>query len=97
MIALLPPLVGACFVSKLTKVLDYTGIVGLVIAFIMPCLLWIFSRRHMSDEFKIPVENLPHTIYAGWWSNIKFVYALLAGGISITIFVTLGLLGAYDG
>ncbi len=34
-----PPLVGAAFVHDLGHILDYSGLVAIVIAFVVPCVL----------------------------------------------------------
>lgn len=42
-----PPLVGALFSNDLGMITDFSGLVGLAIAFCFPALLYVFSERKM--------------------------------------------------
>lgn len=46
LLASLPPLVGACFLSNLGAITSYTGISGCFLGFIFPPLLSIYSERY---------------------------------------------------
>ena len=50
----LPPIVGAMITHKLATVLDYTGVLGLVIALVMPAILWERSLRAMVFIWGLP-------------------------------------------
>ena len=45
LLAAIPPIVGAAFVSSLDEILHFTGLVGVFIAFIIPPWLWRASQR----------------------------------------------------
>lgn len=44
LLAAVPPLVGAFFISDLGKILDFTGLFAIPIATLVPCILWHGSR-----------------------------------------------------
>eukprot|EP01006_Ploeotia_vitrea_P028149 TRINITY_DN60879_c0_g1_i1.p2 TRINITY_DN60879_c0_g1~~TRINITY_DN60879_c0_g1_i1.p2 ORF type:complete len:116 (+),score=42.01 TRINITY_DN60879_c0_g1_i1:450-797(+) len=65
------PIVGACFVSNLATVLEWTGSVGILIAFVFPCALQYNSVRLCKQMFG-PVGH--HTQYhSHFWSSLRLV------------------------
>jgi len=51
LLASIPPIVGACFIKDLSSILQYTGCVGVIIAFVYPCLLQYKSIQLWKQEF----------------------------------------------
>ena len=48
-IAAIPPIVGALFLRELGTITDYSGLVGLAIAFCFPPLLYLASEKRLQD------------------------------------------------
>jgi len=51
--AALPPLVGACFVSDLGIITDFSGTLGFLIGFFFPALLYLAAMRRASSELNV--------------------------------------------
>lgn len=51
LLASVPPVVGACLSHNLAQILDYSGVVGLLIATVIPPLLWEASLRRSARVF----------------------------------------------
>ena len=61
LIAGIPPLIGAFFVSSLQTILKYTGLMGIVIAFVYPGLLQLYSKRYMVKHFGVGADHTTYT------------------------------------
>lgn len=76
LLASLPPIVGACFVSNLGAITSYTGISGCVLGFIFPPLLSMYSEHY----FKLRNWN-PATIHSSSLATVSrralFVFGLI--------------------
>jgi hypothetical protein len=59
LLAAIPPIAGACGVPDLAPVLRYTGCIGVVIAFLFPCLLQWRSVQLWHREFppSMPLDD----------------------------------------
>jgi len=51
LLASVPPVIGACLSHNLAQILDYSGVVGLLIATVIPPLLWEATLRRSSRVF----------------------------------------------
>jgi len=61
LVAAIPPIVAALFVRELGIITDYSGLVGLAIAFCFPPLLYIQSEKHLKEidaPFRTRYERL---------------------------------------
>uniref|UniRef100_A0A7S3GH40 Amino acid transporter transmembrane domain-containing protein n=2 Tax=Palpitomonas bilix TaxID=652834 RepID=A0A7S3GH40_9EUKA len=47
----IPPIIGAAFVRSLSTIVDWSGLVGLIIVFIVPALLHLASLRDCEEVF----------------------------------------------
>ena len=89
MLASVPPVIGALFVRKLGVITDYSGLVGLAIAFCFPPLLHVMSEkplREMGAPFRTRYERLGSSKVAAtgmlWFGVISIIYCftLLVSG-----------------
>ncbi len=74
--AALPPLVGACLVSDLGTILSYAGCVGILIAFLFPCLLQFWSVRRCRAALGTGGELTPYT--TSWSARPALLLAFFA-------------------
>lgn len=70
MLASVPPLLIAVFVSDLSMTMQFSGLAGIYVAFFAPALLYLSS----SKEFPSP------NVYSGWCSDRRLAYSVLVFG-----------------
>lgn len=75
-----PPLVGAAFVNRLDTILSYTGLIGFIVTFWVPCLLVWSSRKRCAELFPDDVGmRLPYTSWFDFAGLNWFVLAFTLG------------------
>ena len=62
LIAAVPPLIGALFVSDLGQILEFTGIFGMVMALSVPAILALRSRRAVHGIIQGVVMKVERTL-----------------------------------
>jgi amino acid permease len=86
-IAALPPILGACLISDLGKITDWTGLTAFGLAFIYPALLTFMSHRILLGE------GLPTvTPYSSWWTSVSFQIVLGVSGLLLFLGVAVCLM-----
>lgn len=70
LLAAIPPLIGAAFVSQLDTITSFTGTVGIIITFVFPSLLQLSSRRMLKDLLQIDTARVRYTWVAGARASI---------------------------
>jgi Transmembrane amino acid transporter protein len=89
-IAAVPPIIGACFISDLSVLLDYTGTLGIIIAFVYPALLQMSSIK-LSKQLFGPQGH--QTMYTHkWWSRpivAQVTFATAMTGFFVVILFTI--------
>ena len=83
-IASIPPIVGALYMRQLGVITDYSGLVGLAIAFCFPPLLHMKSEEHLRNlgaPYRTRYERVGSSISAAramfWFGVISIVYCFL--------------------
>ena len=71
----IPPIIGAVITNKLSTVLDYTGVIGLLICLIMPAILYERSLRAVVHVWGAPgaskaIPRLPWEA-GGRWARVQ--------------------------
>ena len=85
LLAALPPLIAAFFISDLGKVTNFTGITGFAVAFIFPSLLGIYSKK------LILLKNASNVIFHNTASNLNLTtyYSVPILTSDINMYITL--------
>jgi len=88
-LAALCPIVGACLVRDLAPVLDYTGCIGVIIAFLFPCLLMHYSGKELQ---RFPgtgtfMSSLPSCVWAG--NTILLVFCFSVCGLLAVLIMSI--------
>lgn len=86
LLAAIPPLVMAAFESNLGKITDYTGISGIILAFIFPPLLAYYSHITLANA-QMPTL----TIYSSEYATPRYGVLMLMFGIVLAIYVPFSL------
>lgn len=60
LLAAIPPLIGSFFVRNLATILQYVGLIGFLITFIIPPVLNLVSRYHCEKRFR--ASKTPYTL-----------------------------------
>ena len=82
LLASVPPIICAYFMSNLGQITDFTGITGFLIAFIFPAML---SRASISRLTKL---NLPtRTYYTTRFTSTYMINLTLLFGVGLTLYV----------
>jgi hypothetical protein len=88
-LASVPPIIGSIFIRNLGTISSFAGLIGLIIAFIVPAVLYLASER------KCKAAGLPYkTCYQhGWGSSPYVAMAMVVWGTIATVseFVRLAL------
>lgn len=77
-----PPIVGACLCANFTKIIDYTGVLAIVISCIFSPLLSILGRETCRSEFGD--HRLDNTRYSIDGSRLWPKFAVMAAGVVAT-------------
>ena len=87
-LASIPPVIGALFMRELGVITDYSGLVGLAIAFCFPPLLHMKSEqqlRGMGVPFRTRYERFGSSSGAAtamfWFGVISIVYCFVLLGL----------------
>ena len=100
LLAALPPIIAAFFISDLGRVTNFTGITGFAVAFIFPSLLGIYSKTVILNK------NANNVIFNNTYNNLKLttyysvpiltsdmnMYVTLSIGIFLIIYVITSLI-----
>jgi amino acid permease len=81
LLATLPPLIGACFMSNLGAITSYTGISGCFLGFIFPPLLSLYSERYFERR-----QWNSDTIHSRSWATCCR-YGMVVFGVVLIAFV----------
>lgn len=84
LLAIIPPLIAAYFISNLGAVTNYCGLTGFIIAFIFPSLLAYASRTYFVNH-NLPVDTLYSIPYISSSSCQLLTFCM---GCSLFIYVT---------
>jgi hypothetical protein len=87
LLAAIPPLLFAGMISDLGTITDYTGISGMLLAFIFPGLLSIASERTLSQR-ELPTK----TYYSSFMTSKRAAVLLIIFGVSMISFTLISLL-----
>lgn len=92
LLAAIFPLLGACIEHNLATILQYTGTVGIIIAFVYPALLQYYSVKASQRAFG-PKGHL--TQYTNpWWSSLVLAKAIaglsVVGFVVVVVFTAIG-------
>eukprot|EP01088_Endostelium_zonatum_P022051 TRINITY_DN911_c1_g2_i2.p1 TRINITY_DN911_c1_g2~~TRINITY_DN911_c1_g2_i2.p1 ORF type:complete len:545 (+),score=82.65 TRINITY_DN911_c1_g2_i2:88-1635(+) len=68
--ACIPPLIGACLLKKLAVIIEFTGMSGFFVGFIIPGVLQYVAKRKCLNVFGEQGRTTPYTSF---YSNIVFV------------------------
>lgn len=92
LIAVIPPLIAAFFISKLGEVTDFAGLTGFVIAFVIPALLARYSSQALQDK---GVD--PWTVYGFQTvgSGAQIATSLLGVGLVVFVGYCLIVIGSF--
>jgi amino acid permease len=83
LLAAVPPLIGAFFISSLGNITNFTGITGFGIVFIFPSLLAYYSHDKLLEK-----GCSPNTIYSNVFTSRPCVILLFGFGICISVYTT---------
>jgi hypothetical protein len=87
LLAAVPPIIGAVFISNPGAITNYTGISGIIIGFVFPPLLSMQSEKYLLDR------KLPHqTIYSTKLSTMLRPVVLCLGGMLCVFVLTMNVL-----
>ena len=82
LVAVLPPLAAALFVSSLGVITNFAGVTGFAIAFLFPALLALYSKK-MLRAHGVGYE----TQYGGWLTSDVMCYLSVGLGLFLIVFV----------
>ena len=81
LISCVPPLIGGYFERNLSTITDYTGLLGLLIGFCFPALLYVASERQL-QQLNLPSD----TLYSRFGSTAKVANFVFVFGLFSIIF-----------
>ena len=88
LLAALPPLIAAYFISDIGRAITYTGVSGFILAFIFPALLGIFSKKRVLEN---SLKSSTYYSVPMLTSDIN-TYITLYIGIFLVIYVVVNLI-----
>jgi hypothetical protein len=81
LLAAIPPLIGACVLKDLKTVLSYTGCTGIILAFLFPALLQLYSLQRSRDVYGPSADSTPYSFRL--FNNKVFIYSFCVFSVAV--------------